>query len=270
MTVKLVDLYNTKFFYKTFCTDLIYLFDSVRRLRAGESFEPNVGNERIGAVYVAAKNGEEVVFDLADARITSDALICIYTAEEYGLVFRDSKNGWRNDIFVENEKRRNVVATTLLLPEFGRKADVKEYIKNLSVDAVYMAAGQSSHVLIALTCLIFMVRPKVQICVDQIAKTLFKFVNTKIPTEEVLRANDFWMCSDEGVVRVTGDSVYVQEAQCELSIKDALQYVILVPYDFGNVPLLQNPAYQGLFRTCLLLLQEYQEDSPRTLEELYT
>lgn len=271
MKVKLVDLYNTKFFYKTFCTDLNYLFDSIKRIRSGADLASiNAGNAQIEEVYKAYRNGEDVVFDLADARLTSDALLCIQFAEDAGIVFCDSKNSWRDELFIENAKRRSAKASTVFLPEFGRKADVKEYIKNLSTEEVYNASGQPAQVLIALTCLIFIVRPKVQICIDAIARTLFKFINAKIPTEEVLRANDFWMCSDEGVLHVTGDKVYVQEAQCELPVKDALQYVILVPYEFGSVSLLQNPSYQGLFRTCLLLLQEYQEDRPRTLEDLYT
>lgn len=270
MNVKLVDLYGTKFFYKTFCTDLNYLFVSIQHLRDGDtSYKVNVGNQLLGEVYEAARKGEEIIIDLADARITSDALVCIYNAEEAGIRFRDSSSSWRNDLFIENERRKSDTTPKVNLPEFGHKTDIKEYIKNLSTATVYLASGQSAHVLIAITCLTFMVRPKVQICVDPLARTLFKFVNTKIPTEEVLKANEFWMYSDEGVLHVSGDTVYVQEAQRELSIKDALQYVVLIPYDFGSVPLLQNPAYQGLFRTCLLLLQGFQEDSPRTIEELY-
>lgn len=271
MIFKLAELYNTKFFYKTFCTDLNYLFTSIKRLQDKEDgYEVNVGNHMLGQVYEAARNGEEIVIDLADCRITSDALTCIYSAESNGVTFRDSASTWRNELFIENERRCANKTPKVYLPEFGHKTDIKEYIKALSTDTVYVTQGQPTHVLIALTCLIFMVRPNVSICADPIARTLFKFINTKIPTEEVLGSKDFWMCSAEGVLRVTGDKVYVQEAQQELPIKDALQYVILVPYDFGSKPLLKNPAYQGLFRSCLLLLQEFQEGSPRTLEEIYT
>lgn len=271
MRFKLVELYNTKFFYKTFCTDLNYLFASIKRLWDKEAgYEVNVGNPMLGKVYEAARNSEEIIIDLADARISSDALMCLYSAENNGIKFRDSANKWRDDLFIENERRRATKPETIPLPEFGHKTDVKEYLSSLSADTTYVTQGQQMHVLIALSCLAFMIRPKVNICVDPIARTLFKYINSKIPTEEILKANDFWMCSDEGVLHVTGDRVYVQEAQQELCIKDALQYVILVPYEFGRVPLLKNPAYQGLFRSCLLLLQEYQEDSPRTIGELFT
>jgi len=270
MIFKLTELYNTKFFYKTMCTDLSYLFTSVCRLWAHEeNYTVNVGNPKLGEVYEAAKRGEEIIFDLADCRITNDALTCIYNAENNGIKFRDTASEWRNNLFIENERRRTNYQEGNNLPEFGHKDDIKQYIKSLSTEVCYKAAGQQQHVLIALTCLIYMIRPKVRICIDPIARTFFKFINTKIPTEEILKSNDFWMCSDEGVQRVQGDKFYVQEAQCELSIKDALQYVTLVPYDFGSKPLLRNPAYAGLFRTCLLLLQEYQEGSPKSLEELY-
>lgn len=270
MNVKLTELYGTKFFYKTLCTDLSYLFTSICRLRdKEEGYTVNIGNPLLGKVYEAAKQGEEIIIDLADCRITNDALTCIYNAENNGIKFRDSKMEWRNNLFIENERRRTNWQDGNNLPVFDYKDDIRQYIKELSTTVCYCAAGQQQHVLIALTCLVFMVRPKVRICIDPIARTFFKFVNTKIPTEEILKARDFWMCSDEGVQHVTGDKFYVQEAQCELSIQDALQYVILVPYDFGSKPLLRNPAYSGLFRTCLLLLQEYQESSPRSLEELY-
>lgn len=270
MTCKLIDLYNTKFFYKTFCNDLYYFFSAINRLRNGEDFHPNIGNEKIGEVYEAARRGEPIVIDLADARLSSDILRPIYSAEDDGIVFIDTMNAWRNNIFKENARRRQMKMSKLKLPEFTPKTDIKEYMKSLHQEAIYDAVGQPVPILIAITCLAMLMRPSLRICIDSIASTLFKYVNTKIPTEEVLNSSRLWMCTNEGVLHVSADNIYVQEAQKVLPVKEALQYAILIPAAFGEEVLLHNQAYQGLFRSCLLILQEFQENSPKTLEEILT
>lgn len=270
MTFKLVDLYGTKFFYKTFSKDLYYLFTSIIRIRDKEKgFTPNIGNAELGKLYEAVRNGEQIEIDLADARITNDALSAVYMAESGGIVLCDSKDKWRDEIFKENARRQKIDVGKIILPEFGYKTDIREYIAALDTNTVYNAAGQSNHLLIALVCLTFMVRPSIKICVDNIARPLFKYINTKLPTEEILASDKFFMCTDEGVWKVNADNIYVQEAQKVLPVKEALQYAILVPVDFGEKVLLHNTAYQGLFRSCLLILQEFQESSSKTLEEIY-
>lgn len=271
MTVKLTDLYSTKYFYKTFCADLQYLFTSMKRLMdKEEGFEPNVGNELLGQVYEAVKNGEEVVIDLADARLTSDAVVHVYQAEYNGIKFCDTLSEWRDKIFKENQERQHfVIRNREPLPAFGYNTDIKEYVKSLKTDVVYDTVNQPQHILIALVCIIAILRPSVQICIDRIAKILFKYVNTKIPTEEILKSNKFYMCTDEGVQLVEGKQLYVQEAMREVTLKEALQYAILIPADFGGEVLLENPSYKGLFNSCLMMLSEFQEGSSKTIEEIY-
>lgn len=270
MTVKLVDIYKTKFFYKTMTVDLGYLFTSMKRLMDKEDFEPNIGNELLGQIYEAVKRGEEVRIDLADARLTSDALVCIYRAEANGIIFCDSLSQWRDTIFAENRLRAQVKNTELIqLPVFGYRTDIKEYVKGLNNTILYDCSGQPAHILIALTCIIAILRPSVNLCIDKISKTLFKYINTKVPTSEILSSSEFFMCTDEGVQIVKDGNIYVQEAQSYLSVKEALQYAVLVPTKFGKEVLLSNPAYNGLFRSCLMMLQEFQEGSSKTLEEIY-
>lgn len=271
MTVKLVDVYNTKYFYKTFCTDLQYLFTSMTRLQEKEDgFTPNVGNELLGQIYDAVRNEEEVIIDLADARLTSDALQHIYRAESRGIQFCDSLSSWRDKIFKENAIRKDFkIRNQEPLPVFGYKTDIKEYVKGLSTDVVYITEGQPQHILIALTCIATILRPSVQICVDKISRMLFKYINTKLPTEEILQHHKFYMCTDEGVMLVEDKDLYVQEAMRETTLKEALQYAILVPADFGEEVLLQNPSYRGLFNSSLRMLAEFQEGSSKTIEEIY-
>ena len=250
--------------------DLGYLFGSMKRLMDKEDFTPNIGNDLLGQIYEAVRNGEEVIIDLADARLTSDALVCIYRAEANGIIFCDTLSEWRDVVLKENRARAEAKRVDLTpLPVFGYRTDIKEYVKSLDNTIMYDCSGQPTHIMIALTCIIEILRPSVNLCIDKIAKTLFKYINTKVPTSEILSSNEFFMCTDEGVQVVQGDNIYVQEAQSYMSVKEALQYAVLVPTKFGKEVLLNNPSYNGLFRSCLMLLQEFQEGSSKTLEEIY-
>lgn len=272
MVAKLVDLYNTKYFYKTFVVDLNYLFNTITRLQNGEDFTPNVGNDLLGGVYEAAKRGEKVIIDLADARITSDAAASIMHAVHRGIKFCDTRNEWRDVIMKENTARHEMeLVNVVTLPIFDYRTNIKEYVKGLDPSAYYEPKEQPAHILIALVCIITILRPSINVLVNPVLQgKLFKYINTKVSTADIIGANEFYMYSPEGIQIVTRDNIYVQEAQRYLQPREALQYVTLIPTEFGKEVLLHNPAYQGLFRSCLLLLQEFQESSSKTLEEIYT
>lgn len=271
MNFKIVELYNTKYFYKTMVLDLNYLFSNIRRLSNGEDFTPNIGNNALGKVYEALRANEDVVLDLAGARLTSDAGQAIVTAQRSGIKFCDSEDSDRDRILRTNVERLAINKEVFLpMPKFDYHTDIKSYIASLESGKTYTVAGMPEKIMVSLTCLITQIRPSVNLCIDACARSLFKFIATKVSTACLLDDTEFYMITDLGVEETRGDGyVYVQELQKAVPVKEAIQYGIILPKKFGKVPLLNDSNWAPLFKACLSILEEYQNSCPKRLSELY-
>lgn len=271
MQFKLVDLYHTKYFYKSLLLDMNYLFSNIRRLSNGEQFQPNIGGEELGKLYAALSAGEEVIIDLACARLTSDAGAAVITAQRNGVKFCDSADKDRNRILATNVERLVISKEAFVpLPKFDYHTDVKQYIASLDAGTTYMVTGMPEKIMIALTCLITMIRPGVSLCVDVCQRNLFKFIATKVSYTGLLNDDEFYMITDYGVEETRGDGyVYVQELQEAVPVKEALHYGIILPKKFGRVVLLHDNDWSPLFKASLSILEEYQNSCPKCLSELY-
>lgn len=271
MQAKLVDLFNTKYFYKSLVVDLNYLFGSIRRLNAGEDYSPNRSNPKLAEIYDAVLRKEEVVLDLAGARLTDDACRAIGAAQLNGIKFCDSENVDRNHLLVLNAERRAVEKSSWVpLPTFTYEQDIKEYIKNLDSATTYVVTGMSDTLTVALVCLITIIRPSVKLVIDNIVGALFKFIATKVPPYELFDDTSWYVYTEHGVDDVTeGDKVFIQELNKTIPIKEAVQYGVVVPKKFGRDVLTRNKNWSALLQSCLTIIEEFQETCPKKLSELY-
>ena len=271
LQVKLIDLYNTKYFYKTMCVDLNYLFSNVARILKGESVNPNFGNEALKNVYESLGKGDEVVFDLAGARLTSDACQAVVVASRSGVKFCDSQNFDRDCILRTNEERLLLNAESFEpLPRFDYRTDIKEYVKSLDSTKTYCVTGMSDKLLVALTCVITMLRPSVTLCIDMVSQSLFKFVATKVSNTALMDDDEFYYVTDQGLMEIKGkEKFYVQELQESVPIRDAVQYGIVVPKKFGRDVLLKDSNWSSLFKASLSIIEDYQSACPKRISEIY-
>lgn len=271
MQVKIVELYRTVYFYKSLLVDLNYLFGAVTRIKRGEDYVPNEGSPELGRVYAACKAGEDIVFDLAGAKLTSDANLTILNAQREGIKFTDTTNPNRLHLLQLNEERLAVSKDGWEpIPEFTYRTDLKEYITSLKTDVVYTLDTLPDKIAVALTCMITILRPSVQLCVDRIQNILFKYIATKVPTKDLLDDTEFFYYTDNGVDVISpGKSVYVQEIQESLPIEEAVKYGIIIPKKFGTKCLFKQEVWDVLFQSAYAIIIEYQESRPKRLSELY-
>lgn len=264
-------LYNTAYFYKSIVVDINYLFSTVQRLLAGEDYVPNIGNEELGKIYAAAKAGEQIEFDLAGAKLTADACQSILLAQHNGLLFCDSVDENRNEILMTNRKRMAMDKSGYVqLPPYTYKDNLKEYIYTLNTTDTYTVFGPSEKLSVAIACLITLIRPEVKLDIDSITGVLFKFIATKVSNTTLIDDTEFWVYTDFGVVEVSDDkNVYIQEIGERVSVKEAVQYGIVVPKKFGTEMLATQKEWLQLFKSCCLIIEEYRESCPKTLTELY-
>lgn len=268
---KLVDLYDTKYFYKSYVSDILYLCRSLQLIRENKEYQPNVGNEKLGDVYAAALMGESVVLDLADARLTSDACQALLTCQHNGQVFCDSKNEGRDHILKTNCARLNLVSGGWVqLPKFTFSTDLKEYISSLDSSVTYVAAGMDDKMLIAITCILTIIRPSLKVNVDAIAYKMFQYVATKVSRDELLNDTEFYFVTEYGIEEISDiENIYINFIDTVVPMITALQYGIIIPKKFGEKVLVRNKEWEHLFQSCLSILDDFKESSPKKLSELY-
>ena len=270
MQFKLVDLYNTKYFYVTYRADLVYLFNTCIELRKDRNFNYNIGNEKLGQVYDAVKSGAPVQFDLAGAKITSDVLPKIREYSERGIEFIDTKDSWRNNILKINRERMAIDTSGFVeLPKYDPKTNVKDYIVNLSKDTTYKLPLGDSDIYVPLTIMILMVRPAIKINLNAYGYDLFNYVGSKLTLEDLRKYKEFYLTTSEGiqVVDFSTGKIPVQKVG-ECSIEEALTFGTLVPTVFGKERLVEDKDWEFIFKDCLNMLNRYRTTRKQTIAEI--
>ncbi len=270
LQVKLTDLYNTRYFYITFQRDLVYLFSTFLELQNNPEYPYNIGNELLGKVFEAAKVGTSVEFDLANAKITPDALMTIKSYAEKGIVFIDTKDAWRDSILKENRRRISVDKSQFVaLPLYDGSILVKDYIVSLDNTKTYVAPNGKPEIYIPLLYILQVTRPKVAVDLEGVCTAFFRFVGNRLTLGDLDRYTEFYFTSPEGtmIVDFSQGQTYIQRiGMCD--IEHALTAGTLVPTVLGREKLLNDGCWRGIFKTCLSMLNNYRATRKQTLEEI--
>ena len=72
MTVKMYDIYKTRYLYLTYDRDLLFLFESIDKLRADPTLDITSESPIIQSIFDAAKAAADITFDMAGVNMTSD------------------------------------------------------------------------------------------------------------------------------------------------------------------------------------------------------
>lgn len=270
MQFKIVDLYNTKYFYTTYKVDLVYLFNTCLRLKNDVNYKYNVGNEKLGEVYDAVKSGAVVQFDLAGAKLTSDIVPKIREYSELGIEFVDTKDKWRDVILRTNRERLSIDTSEYIeLPEYNPNTSVKDYIVSLDKNVTYKLPLNDNSVYIPLVVMILMSRPSIKINLNAHGKELFNYVGSRLTLADINKYTEFYLTTPEGIQVVDfsyGDTYVQRLGLC--SREKALTVGSLVPTVFGKEQLVKNEDWRHIFRDCLNIMNRYKSTRKKTIEEV--
>lgn len=271
MQFKLVDIYNTRYFYLPFNRDLVYLFDTFLKLQQDKNYPHNDANELLAKVYSAAIAGTDVEFDLADAKLTPDTSKTIQAFTWKGINFVDTKDSNRNAILLENRKRRSIdVSDCTVLPEFDINQKIKDYISALDPNVQYSMMPGKSFIYVPLCIMIQIARPSINIVFNYHCSDIMNFVGTNLTTEDLKQYNEFYFTTPEGtqVIKLDSDGKFETSRAGRVDLETALSLGSLVPTVFGKDKLIDEECWRVLFTLCLKKLNHYKSTRTRTLDEV--
>jgi hypothetical protein len=203
--------------------------------------------------------------DLADARIAESLAITLQRYQYDGYYFTDSLNEYRNALFEENRKRLGAQKITENLPVLDRYNKLPEYIKSFKEGDEFRIQA-SSPVSLLLGILLQIYRPEVTVDFSVMYGNLFEYVCPHIiwmKTHEKLYSlvgNTFF------TVRVDNGKVYIPFTG-KVPYDAAVKNYPLIPYDFGNVCLDEDPEWTFLVDRVLFDLENQLETNRRTMKE---
>ena len=271
MTVKLTELYNTRYFYVTFSTDLNYLMQTVQKVKENPEAQIHCPSKRFGEIVDSLRRGEELVLDTASARFTKDITPILLQMQRNGITLTDSEIPWRAALYEENSTRNAAASMPELpLPELPYSLGIREYITSLSKDIVYTPRHMDQQLQCAIVTAVITARPSVQISDRFLTSGLFQYVQRYIPTEALSFYTKFIAMSNEGV-RVLdfskGTSVFVQ-GYGYIDLATAIARVPMIPAAFGERVVVRDPNFELLIRKSLNTINLYQQSRKKTLSEV--
>lgn len=273
MRVRIVDVFNTKYFYVTTGKDLSYMLNTCVALRSNPEHPHNVGNPELGKIYEAFKKGEPVEFDLAEARITSDVTTTINMFTRQGIVFVDSAATWRDEILKENRRRLELakqLTDAVDLPKFNPGEDAVAYIQSLSKDVTYVVPPTNLKLTLPLVTMIIIYRPSIKLVIDSIASELFSYVGDFFTEATLDGFDEFYVSTPEGVTLwKKGTPLYIQRIRKkECSISEALTVADFVPAVFGVERLNKERTFRTIASDCNNRLNFLKAQQPVKLSDV--
>lgn len=271
MVVKLRELFNTRFLYRTFCEDLRNLFRNVVTLREDPSADITSPNELHNRVYTFTKCANPVQFDLADTKISPDVTPIIMEYTRKGIEFVDTKDPLRNEIMKINRERcKAVVTNTTPLPEFVTDTSLKDYLNSLSKEVVYVVPNSNDDVYIPLTYLISVCRPSVQLDVNSVFNRLLTFVASHFTVDELCKYKNFYYVTQHGIREVDYSNGTISTQKFgDVDMMQALTCGMLVPTVFGRERLIDKEVWKDIAGSCLRKLNNYRATNKLTLADFY-
>lgn len=270
MVVRLKELYNTRYLYKTFTEDMRLMFRTVVDLRNDSNTSYHVGNDLQGKVYESAKAAAPLQFDLADVKLSSDVTPIIQEYARAGIEFIDTQDAKRNEILRTNRERYAVdTSGYVTLPEYNPSQLVSDYIKLLSKDVVYKMPVGKNEIYLPLTFLILVCRPSIRIDLGTVDKAFFRFVYDHIPRDVLDNYTEFYFTTQEGTEIVNFNSgKIVTQRLGEVDFDTALTLGTLVPSVLGQKQLNSDDNWDVPVTLCLNYLTSYRSTQKVTLREL--
>ena len=270
MTYKLVNIYGTQYFYLTYVKDLQYLFSSVISIRKGTKTNPHAGSELMEQVFTDVRNGVDITFDLADARITPDTSAVILHFMQEGLSFIDSKDKGRMDILVNNyAAMENIKRETTPMPVYDGSISTPNYIKSLRTDVVYKIPDEHLKDKVLYNSLIYMstvLQPKFQFVLTS-SYDLFSMIYDYFILEDLLKYDEFYFTigTISRVLKFEGGLATLENNR-KVDIEQALSYGSLVPTAFGKERLYGKDPWMTIFDSCNQTVSRWREAQTHSID----
>lgn len=272
MRVKLVDMYNTKYFYLSYCKDLEYLFTCYLNLRRNKDLKYHAGNALMQQVFDCAYANADVEFDLAKAKLTTDAISTIQRYANNGIIFVDSNDPLRNEILRINAQRKSTpIGERVTLPLVEFDMSLKDYLSSLSREVVYDAAQipETERMLYPLAALILIRRPTIQLDLTYHLSDFMRFMSELLPLDFVLKFNKFYFTTTEGTRVVESQNGMINTQQRgPLSIEDAMTIGYLVPAELGTRNLSKEPVWSDVVSYCINVVNSCKKKKSLFLSEV--
>lgn len=271
MKFRIVDLFNTKYFYVTTGKDLNHVLNAVCVLRKDSSIDFFAANEKIAQLFSCAKAGTPIEFDLAEARITSDVAVTIQLYAQKGLTFIDTNLPWRNIIFEEGRERLKLAQelTDLVpFPVYDFKTSAQEFIQSLSKNVMYTVSTSNIDVDVPLAILTTIYRPSVKLHIDNVLQPMFNLLADFITPYTLEQYDEFYVLEPEGLsIWRKGNPLHIQRlGYC--SLEDALTTAIIVPTAFGRDRLNNDLVFREIANNCIMRLNNLKMSQAVQLSDI--
>ena len=272
MVFKLLDLYNTKFLYKTYVPDLNAFFGNVIKLQENPEADVFAVSELHENVYKLVRACAKVEFDLANVKLTADTLSCIRTYAKQGIKFIDTVNYIRNEKLQLNTERYAIQEESKTpLPNILDFKSVKEYIGSLDKNTKYTVTTTDYSVVVPLVALIQLSRPSIDVDLSAMDMQFFKYVSGLLSLEFVLSFDRFYFTKKFGtrIVDFSGSGTIDLEDKRGLSKMEAASEGILVPAVLGTTALIHEEGWRDVANECLRVLNNVLNTKKTTLRKFY-
>ena len=269
MTVKLKDLYKTKYFYVTFAIDLKYLFNSIVGIQNKTNLHPHAGSELMEQVFEEVRNGRTVVFDLADAKFTPDTVGIITAFQRQGIKFTDSVDIGRTRVIQYNETAiYNSTLESVQLPDYDGNMRISEYIQNLSKGTLYHLPPVDKDMYLRMVYMILVLRPSIGIKLEADSKEFFNFIANYFTVEDLRNYDKFYFVSDNGVIIIEfKNGITTLQGNKIVTIEEALEYGSLVPAVLGRERLYKQEPWTMIFNQCNRMISEWRNNQSHSVSE---
>ncbi len=269
MTVKLKDLYKTKYFYVTFAIDLNYLFNSIIGIQNKTNLNPHAGSELMEQIFEEVRNGRTVVFDLANAKFTPDTVGIITAFQRQGIKFTDSADIGRTRIIQYNETAiYNSALESVQLPDYDGNMRISEYIQSLNKGMLYHLPPVNKDMYLHMVYMILVLRPSIGIKLESDSEKFFSFIANYFTVDDLRNYDKFYFTSDNGVTLIEfRNGTTTLQGNKVVSIEGALEHGSLVPAVLGKERLYKQEPWTMIFNQCNRMISEWRNNQSHSVSE---
>lgn len=269
MIISLRELMGTRYMYVTMAKDFKYILHTIKALNADANANANVFMPSLEAVFEAAKRKEEIVFDLKECRCTPDFNSVIEEALRTGVSFIDSNDRIREKVLREIERRHDCadVQDAVDLPVFNLREDLSTYLNSLTPGVHYVCNLANNKTTIPLLALILILRPSITVDCSAYMNQLLKYVSARVNKVNYDKYDKFYVSTPEGVIVMEKSDMFIQE-QGEVDLDEIMNSYVVVPFDFGNVGLRNNPDFAHVLEDSMRIITEEQSNLPQKLTSI--
>ena len=272
MTVKMYDIYKTRYLYLTYDRDLLFLFESIDKLRADPTLDITSESPIIQSIFDAAKAAADITFDMAGVNMTSDISKRLKKAMySKNIKFIDSADQGRNAYFLTALDRASTDLSQFVpMPDFKAGDKVAEYLPTFRKDVKYCLPTKDTALYINLAILLQIYRPSIQFTPLSYDVEYMQLVGAGISDEELSHYKEFYYVTSEGVneVRLNAEGKFNDLKHGFVTIEEARGYGILVPGIFGKIRTCEVDCFKVLATRCMHNVGSFAAKKTYTLDSL--